>query len=435
MIELEKLYQIFLTYNEIVTDSRKVKKDVLFFALQGTHFDGNTFTADAIKNGAAYAITDDPENASGDQYILVDNVLQTLQQLATYHRRKLGIPIIAITGTNGKTTTKELLKNILIEKFNTYATKGNLNNHIGVPLTLLEMNKTTEWAIVEMGANHPGEIKQLCEITEPTHGIITNIGKAHLEGFGSFEGVVKTKSELYDYLSTNNGTVFYNGDNPILYSKLSEYNNIRKLAYGLSDHFYCNGVLHSYNPFLSVELIEKNHKEIIKTRLIGKYNFENVMAAACVGKYAGYDLKTISKAISDYIPQNNRSQLMEINSNKIIMDFYNANPTSMTAAIENFSDLDSSQLKKKLILGDMFELGNYAEIEHKALIDKIDTLKFTEVYLIGPIFKSVNNNSTYLTFENTEEFKKYLMSHPIKDSFILLKGSRGVKLENICDQL
>jgi UDP-N-acetylmuramoyl-tripeptide--D-alanyl-D-alanine ligase len=430
MTSTTNIYKLFSAFPKISTDSRKIEKDSLFFALKGKNFNGNKFAADSLKKGAAYAIIDEDEYVSSERTILVKNVLDTLTELANLHRKKLNIPILAITGTNGKTTTKELVATILEQKFNVSYTQGNLNNHIGVPLTLLRMTKETQFGVVEMGANHPGEIAELCKIAEPNFGLITNIGKAHLEGFGSFEGVIKTKSELYNYIKEANGIFFYNHDNSLLREIASKYKSAIKFGSENADFV---GELLNSPPFVNIKSNFKKGVLYLNTNLIGNYNFENILAAACIGNHFGVDPIKIQKALKDYYPNNNRSQLIKINKFKIIMDAYNANPTSMQASIKSF--LSTNKTSSCLILGDMMELGEYSEKEHTSILKLLEELSPNDVYLVGSEFLEVATEFKFKTFSNVVHLNKHLESNPIKNGNILIKGSRGIQLEKVLDYL
>jgi len=430
-MQLSNIYSLYRKFPIIVTDSRKIAPNSIFFALKGDSFNGNYFASSAIEKGCEYAIVDEEEYVLDDRFILVDDVLVCLQELARKHRKELGIPILAITGTNGKTTTKELCNAVLQNKFETCATQGNLNNHIGVPLTLLSMNEQTKFGIVEMGANHPKEIHNLCVIAEPNYGIITNVGKAHLEGFGSMEGVKRTKKELYDYLNSTNGTAFVNIENSSLLGLLNK--NQKYIAYGNSEHANSKARFLQADPYLVLELRSEIGKLYIKTKLVGSYNFENVVAAVAIGQYLNIDELEIKKSIENYVPTNNRSQLLKTDKNVLFLDAYNANPTSMKLAIENFAKMP---LKNKiLILGDMLELGIEAEQEHKELLNLLVEKKLDQVYLIGEIFSKVNNVTHYLTFKSTLEFASILGSFDFNDKNILIKGSRGIALEKLIERL
>ena len=412
-----ELYEIFKQNPIITTDSRNCPENSLFFALKGEKFNGNHYAKDTIENGCSYAFVDEKEFADGKKIIYVDNVLETLQKLANLHRKVLNTPIIGITGTNGKTTTKELIAAVLKKKYKTLYTQGNLNNHIGVPLTLLRLNESHEVAIIEMGANHPGEIKTLVEIVEPNYGIITNVGKAHIEGFGSFEGVIKTKCELYDFLEMNRGTVFVNKGNDILFAKTT---NIEKvIEYGNCTEF--SATIESNNPFLVLNW----DNSTIKTNLIGSYNAENIMASVAIGISFNVDKKDVVDAIEGYTPQNNRSQFKETAYNKLIIDAYNANPTSMNAAIDNFNLIEETG--KMVILGDMKELGAISEIEHQKIIDKLENSNIEKVIVVGSEFKKTKSNHT-IKLENINELITYLDNEIIKNNLILIKGSNSMKL-------
>jgi len=426
MTATEEIYRIFKKYPIISTDSRKIEKNCIFFALKGENFNGNKYANAALEKGAAYAIIDESEYLISNKTILVKNVLQTLKDLANLHRRKLGIPVLAITGTNGKTTTKELASAVLSQKYNVSFTEGNLNNHIGVPLTLLKMNADSEFGVVEMGANHQGEIAELCIIAEPDFGIITNIGKAHLEGFGSFEGVIKTKSELYQYITRLNGTIFYNRENPILAELASEIKN--KISYGQENANF-TGKLLSSPPFVHIKANFKKGVLYLNTNLTGDYNFENILAAACIGNYFDVDPLAIQKALKNYFPQNNRSQLINKNGVKIIMDAYNANPTSMQASIKSFMSNISSE--SYLILGDMLELGDYSRQEHIAILELVKNYPSTKVLTVGKNFYGISSDYNYQSFLNVELLCDFLQATPITKGDILIKGSRGIQLEKV----
>lgn len=429
-MNIASLYTIFREYPSITTDSRNIPPQSIFFALKGANFNGNTFAGEALQKGAAYAIIDEPEFAVDDRLILVDDVLTCLQQLARHHRDQLKLPILAITGTNGKTTTKELIAAVLAKKYKVNFTQGNLNNHIGVPLTLLSMNLETEFGVVEMGANHPGEIKTLCEIANPDFGIITNIGKAHLEGFGSFEGVIKTKSEMYDFLRDKGCKCFLNADNPLL---VQQAEGLRQISYGTSTSHFMPGELASTDNYLVVKALFNKGWLYLKSKLVGDYNFENLLAAACVGKYFEVDPLKIQEALAEYIPANNRSQLIRKEKNTIIMDAYNANPTSMMAALTNFSSIKNDN--KCVILGDMLELGEVSEEEHQKIVTYIENQNFSDVFLIGPQFKNTQDRTEKKKFEHVELLSNYLKTQPIENKLVLIKGSRGIHLEKILELL
>lgn len=428
-ISIDELYDIYCKRPLVITDSRKVMPGCLFFALKGENFDGNTFARQAVEKGAAYAVSDD-QGTDAENIIIVEDVLFTLQKLATMHRDHLHIPVIGITGTNGKTTTKELMHNVLSSRYQTHATAGNFNNHIGVPLTILSAPATTEMLIVEMGANHVGEIAKLCRIAKPTHGLITNIGRAHLEGFGGYDGVIKAKSELYNYLLENKGHAFVNGDNPLLMN-LSE--KIERTTYGVSELPDNKGTIAASDPFLVVKVTIGTNEYEIRTNLIGQYNFENVMAAVSIGSYMKVPAEKIVKAIAEYKPGNSRSQALDTGKNTVIADFYNANPSSMKAAIENFGDMKAG--KKMVILGDMFELGNESKAEHKAIVELVEKKQFEKVIFAGPEFMNAATGSRFTCLMNSTEVYEFLSSeHPLGYT-ILLKGSRGSRMENVLPAL
>jgi len=418
-MKIQELYHHFLNSSGVCTDSRKIEKDNIFFALKGDNFNGNLFAEKAIQKGCSHAVIDEKEFQKNEQYILVNDVLKCLQKLSTYHRQQLNCSVIGITGTNGKTTTKELIYAVLNTQYKTNATQGNLNNHIGVPLTLLSTPTETEMLIIEMGANHPGEIAFLSDIAKPNFGIITNIGKAHLEGFGGHEGVVKTKSELYHYIKNNGGKLFVNAKDELLLN-LSE--NIEQTTYSNHSQFL------SANPF--VEFSYKKTK--ISTKLIGAYNYPNLAAACCIGKYFGITMSNCKRAIESYIPTNNRSQTEKSNKgNTLILDAYNANPSSMHVALESLQQMKTAN--KAAILGDMLELGNDSLYEHQEIIELLKQLKLKSIFLVGKEFQKTTNS--FLSFTNTNELKKWLQSNPITDSTILLKGSRAIRLEELKTEL
>ncbi len=425
-MEIEKLHQRFLAHPTICTDTRKITKDCIFFALKGDNFNGNAYAAEALRRGAAYAVVDEGQYAISDNYILVDDALRALQQLATFHRDISTAKVIALTGSNGKTTTKELINAVLSKKYRTIATIGNLNNHIGVPLTLLSITKDTEIAIVEMGANHQKEIESLCKIAGPDFGYITNFGKAHLEGFGGEEGVIKGKSELYDFLMANDRSIFMNADDPVQFEKLGTH--IKKFGFSTDKKEFYKISFVSANPFVKIVVEEQS----ITSQLIGSYNFTNCAAAIVMGKYFTIPLEDIKNAIESYVPKNNRSQILEKNGHPIILDAYNANPTSMSAALENFNGMDA--FPKIAFLGDMFELGKTAAIEHQAIADLAASMHFQEVFIIGGNFSRTESNLK--KFDTFEAFSQHLAKNPIEESStILIKGSRGMALERILDLL
>lgn len=424
---LEELYKIYLKYPKISKDSREITSNCIYFALKGENFNGNKFASNALNSGAKYAVVDEAEFAKNEQYLLVENVLSTLQELAKYHRSQLAIPFIGITGSNGKTTTKELINCVLSKSFKTKATKGNYNNHIGVPLTLLEVTNEDEIAIVEMGANHQGEIEFLSSICQPNFGLITNIGKAHLEGFGGIEGIKKGKSELYRYLEKNGGKVFINHDDHTL-NELSQ--NLSLIKYGQSNNCYCQGELKESQPNILGKWNCQNQTGRIEAQIFGTYNFYNILAAICIGNYFNVPPKKIDEAINEYVPSNNRSQIIKNGSGEIILDAYNANPSSMETALINFSKRNGND--KVLILGDMFELGATSLEEHKHIIEKVKELHFNDSTFVGENFYKYRNDfPQYLFFKNTKDTKEWFLSSSMLDKQILIKGSRGMKLESI----
>lgn len=434
MDTIKGLYDHYLKHPFVSTDTRSLKHGSIFFALKGEKFNANDFAEQALEAGCSLAVIDEKEYKKSDNYILVNDVLETLQELAKYHRLQLKIPVIGITGSNGKTTTKELIAAVLNKKYKTLATHGNLNNHIGVPLTLLSITKEHEMAVIEMGANHIGEIAMLSEIVQPDFGIITNIGKAHLEGFGSPEGVIKAKSELYRYIEKTLGTLFLNKDNSLLNSLAS---TPKIITYGTDENNDCIGKLLNLTPFVELEWKARNEKkynEIIKTQIIGKYNFENILAAICIGNYFKVSAADIRDAIEKYIPSNNRSQIITKGTNTILLDAYNANPTSMQAALENFSELKAEN--KMLILGDMLELGNESKKEHKNIIEELKRRGFTNTILVGKEFTNASKDQNlFLTFNTSDEAAEYLKDKNIQNHSILIKGSRGIKLEKLTELL
>jgi len=425
---LIEIYNIFLKHRAISTDSRQISEGCLFFALKGENFDGNAYAKGAVESGAAYAVIDNAAFDHGNT-LLVDDVLSTLQQLALMHRRRHNIPVLAITGSNGKTTTKELINAVLSQKFNVTATRGNLNNHIGVPLTLLEIEEDTELAIIEMGANHQGEIAQLCTFAEPTHGMITNIGKAHLDGFGGLQGVIKAKSELYTWLRHTGGYVFVNAGNPLLMDLSA---GMKQILYGSDQGVFCRGNAGTTADRLSIQWVAGQEIKTLNTNLVGTYNFENAMAAICIGTFFEVPVDKIQSAISAYMPSNSRSQAMKTTKNSIILDAYNANPTSMQAAISNFVQLAAD--RKMVILGDMLELGSESFDEHLAIVNLVEKSLFEQVILVGPEFKKTVNNR-FPCFSTSAEANEWLQEQKPEGYTILVKGSRGIKMEKVLEVL
>ncbi|HYG02759.1 MAG TPA: UDP-N-acetylmuramoyl-tripeptide--D-alanyl-D-alanine ligase [Chryseosolibacter sp.] len=427
-MQIEALYKLFLESRKISTDTRHITPGSIFFALKGDKFNANEFAADALSKGASYAVIDEERFKDGNRFILVPNVLETLQALAQFHRSQLTIPVIGLTGSNGKTTSKELLNAVLNTKFKTYATKGNLNNHIGVPLTLLSITDDVEVAVIEMGANHLGEIALLSKIANPTHGLITNIGKAHSGTFGGFENIIRGKSELYQHLINNKCVVFINSQNEILANMSKRFES--PIFYPSKGDYY-HATLESADP--NVTVIAENGDRIA-TNLIGGYNFENIAAALCVGKYFGVDASKAHKAVAEYLPGNMRSQVVKKDSNTIILDAYNANPSSMVAAIENIAAMKAD--KKVLILGDMFELEEEAKKEHESIGKLIRERGFTDVYLCGSLFKAALHEIPEAKyFAHKTELVDELKQFPINNALILVKASRGIGLETVVEYL
>ena len=424
-MKTEALYHIYQQHPVIVTDTRKLEKGCIFFALKGDKFNGNSFALTALEQGAAYAVIDEDIDANNLRLLRVDNVLIALQDLAKYHRNQFSIPFIAITGSNGKTTTKELVNAVMSDQYITYCTEGNLNNHIGIPLTILRIKKDAEMAIIEMGANHQKEIEGYCNYTLPTHGIITNCGKAHLEGFGGIEGVLKGKGELYDYLRKNNGTVFAYADYDYLETMYAGIENV--VLYGTEKGNITGQVTH-HQPTVKVEITTGFHKPVtITTALAGDYNLPNILCAVTVGKFFDVPEVKIIDALETYMPDNNRSQWIEWKGNKIIMDSYNANPTSMKAAIENMATLKAEN--KYLLLGAMMELGEYSVAEHAAIVDLLKQYSFNKVVLVGGDFEKVKHSFTY--FPNAAATKDWFLQQDITNALVLIKGSRSIGMEKI----
>ena len=425
-MKIEKLHRLFLKFNGVSTDTRSIAHGALFFALKGENFNGNDFAKKALDFGASYCIIDEQQFQSNTRFILVPNVLKTLQELANFHRKYLNIPIIAITGSNGKTTTKELINSVLARRYKTHATQGNYNNHIGVPLTLLQMDASVDIGIVEMGANHIGEIAKLCQISVPNCGYITNFGKAHLEGFGSAAGVVKGKCELYDYLKSNKGLVFIYGDDKKQVQQIGSYKKAHVFSEKNSSNIQVS--MTSETPFISFEAQECT----MESQLVGVYNFSNAAAAIAMGCFFEVSLENIKKGIESYTPNNNRSQIIQKGSNTIILDAYNANPSSMEVALDNFNSMKSPF--KIVILGDMFELGVHSRSEHQAVIDEVNSLNFSSAYYVGShFFELASDSSKANFFKTTESFRNQLQSLVFKDALILIKGSRGMALETLLD--
>lgn len=434
-MSIHQLYSVFIQAGQAIsTDTRKLEKGSVFFALKGENFNANEFAQKAVENGCVLAVVDEQKYAIDERFMLVDNVLKTLQDLARHHRRQFAIPILAITGSNGKTTHKELIYTVLAKKYRTLATVGNLNNHIGVPLTLLQLRPEHEFAIIEMGANHQGEIDELCRIAEPDFGLITNIGKAHLEGFGGIEGVKKGKSELYRFLKTGSGKAFVNGDDEVLY-QLAFDND--KITYGCKKLYDLIGkdciTAETVSFKYTTRYGDKNWNNLpqINTQIIGGYNFINCLAAVCVANYFKVSDAEIKEALETYVPNMNRSQLVKTQRNTLILDAYNANPNSMKAAIENFAKYRDEN--KLVLLGDMFELGEYSRAEHEAVVRLLEQLGFKDVVLVGAEFSGIQTN--YTKFKSTDECKKFLATKTLSGKTVLIKGSRGMKMETLQELL
>jgi len=431
-VKSEDFYKIYLQYPQICTDSRKVQPGCLYFSLKGDHFDGNFFAADALAKGSAYAIVDDLSVVADHRYILVPDVLGFLQDIASFHRSKLSIPVIGLTGTNGKTTTKELIHSVLKQKYKAVATSGNLNNHIGVPITLLSTDPTTEILIVEMGANHPGEIAFLCNIAKPTIGLITNIGKAHLEGFGSFEGVIQTKNELYTWIKHNEGKLFVNEDDQLLKKLVEDY---PCFTYGTSKLADICGLAANQERYLSIRWKTREPDDFnnIHSHLTGGYNLYNILAAISIGTHFGLSKDQIRSGIESYVPDNMRSQWIQTRDNVLFFDAYNANPSSMALAIDHFASL--SLPHSVAILGDMFELGSHSADEHLKIIQRTDQSGFEKVLFAGQQFYQFAPDFQHLFFENLNNLKDYLVQNQLKGSNVLIKGSRGMQLEQLVGYL
>tara|TARA_B100001741_G_scaffold87902_1_gene71825 strand:- start:6636 stop:7898 length:1263 start_codon:yes stop_codon:yes gene_type:complete len=418
---IQELYNLFKNSSAICTDSRNIISNSIFFALKGESFNGNKFAEEALIKGSKYAIIDEEEYKT-DRCILVEDVKECLQELAKYHRKKLNIPVIGITGTNGKTTTKELIHSVLSSQYHCYATKGNLNNQIGLPLSILEINNKHEIAIIEMGASEIGEIKNLSRIAQPSSGIITNVGMAHLEGFGSFEGVIETKTELYRYIKENKGLLFVNADDEILIDKSK---GIKKITYGINSNSDFKSSIINMFPFLSLQIGNTS----IHSNLIGEFQFYNILATCAIGDFYNINADNLKKSIEAYHPKNNRTEIVETDSNYIILDAYNANPSSMNSIIDSFSKLEKE--RKLCILGEMRELGEYSNEEHSLLVDKMKDLKIESIF-IGQEFLNISSRNTY---KNTQEFLQEIGRFNLKDRTILIKGSRGIKLEHLLKSL
>ena len=425
-MDISKIYELFNKYKSVSIDTRSIKPNDIFFAIKGPNFDGNNFALQAIKTGASYVISDNPDiSKKSDKIIYVENSIKALQKLANYHRRKLNTKIIAITGSNGKTTSKELILNVLKTKYKTTATKGNLNNHLGVPLSLLEINENTEFGIIEMGANHLNEIAQLCKIAEPSFGYITNFGNAHLEGFGSIEGVIKGKSELYNFLKNNKSLIFYNSENIIQTSLINNYKNT--YTFGINSKSNC--IINKSKSENTLNVSYQN--KIIKSTIYGDYNFENICIAIAIGEYFEVDFKNIKKGIESYIPKNNRSQISLKNNNTIILDAYNANPTSMSLALESFKK--TNYKNKMIILGDMFELGKDSNYYHQEITNSLEKINDSTIYIVGEYFCNTKHSDRIRSFSSSKELINNLSKTNVSNYSILIKGSRGMQLEKIIE--
>jgi len=427
-MDIKDIHKLFLLSNDIVIDTRKVKQKSFFVAIKGEKYDANTFAKEAIEKGAIYAIIDNPDYYIDHRTIIVQNSLITLQELAKYHRNYLKLTIIALTGSNGKTTTKELIQAVLSKKYKTKATLGNLNNHIGVPLTILSFNSETEIGIVEMGANHQKEIQFLCEITNPDFGYITNFGKAHLEGFGGVEGVIKGKSEMYDYIRLNDKKVFVNIDDKIQEEKTRDINRITFSTEMEKANVFIKSI--TANPFVNIHF----NNSVIQSHLIGLYNANNINASITIGHYFGVSDEDIKSSIESYIPDNNRSQLLSKNTNEIILDAYNANPSSMIVALENFIQLEKNN--KVIIIGDMFELGNESIEEHKSIVSYLNKEDKITCYFIGKYFYlNKNSKNNHFFYKDFESFVVFLTKNHFSNNTILIKGSRGMALERVLEYI
>lgn len=429
MTSIASLYQHYLNHPVICTDTRNIVAGCLFFALKGENFDANTFTEKALENGAAYAIIDNVAYQTSDRCILVSDVLGTLQELAKHHRSQLNIPVIGLTGSNGKTTTKELINAVLSQKYNTFATKGNLNNHIGVPLSVLSLNKDVEIAVIEMGANHQKEIELLCSICQPTHGLITNVGMAHLDGFGGFEGVKKGKAELYTYLKQHQGTAFIYRDSPHLIEMSATARLDKVVYYGSDDRNTIFGSLLKSDPYIALSWGKETASYQTTANLTGSYNFENILAAICTADFFQVAPDQINKGLSGYVPKNNRSQITKTENNTVICDFYNANPSSMSAALNNINLLSAAQ--KTVIIGDMFELGPESEEQHELIAHQAAELNVNTLVFIGKAFYALKDKFKGHFFANPVDAAKFLKVNPVKNNLTLLKGSRGMALEQL----
>jgi len=425
-MQIESLYQNFLSSTGVTTDTRSITEGNIFFALKGDKFNANQFAPEAIAKGAKLVVIDELTDLSwkekyGEKLFLTNDALKTLQDLAAYHRNRLKCPVIAITGSNGKTTTKELIAAVLSKKYKTYATKGNLNNHIGIPLTLLSVKNDVEFAVIEMGANHQGEIASYCEYVRPDYGLITNVGMAHTEGFGGFEGVVKGKTELYRYIGVHGGKIFVSADDELLLSKIPDKTSC--ITYGAKGLY--RGAISGTGEMLSVSVDGTS----IQTNLVGDYNFENVMSAICIGRFFDVDLRLIKEAMEEYVPTNNRSQKIALGSNTLILDAYNANPSSMQEALKNFAKIDAAN--KVVILGEMMELGAYSKTEHEKIAGIVNNMVLNERIFVGEGFHFLENEPGINWFAKTDDLKAWFKNRQFENTYLLIKGSRKNELEKI----
>lgn len=427
MSQIESLYKHYLINPTVSTDTRTISTGCIFFALKGPTFNGNTFAGQALELGASLVVVDEKDYKINDRCILVDDCLKTLQLLAQHHRSKCDFPFLAITGSNGKTTTKELIRNVLAKKFNVHATKGNLNNHIGVPLTILSMPVNTNFAVIEMGANHQKEIEMLCNIALPDYGLITNVGKAHLEGFGGFEGVKKGKGEMYAHLHGQGRIAFVNTDNEHLNKMVAEYRPEKVVSYGTNSNSYCTGELISAEPTINLNWKCESSFGEIQTQMIGAYNFENILSAICIGSYFRVKPEDINEAIAAYVPDNSRSQIIQKGTNTIVLDAYNANPSSMEAALRNFEKMPSDS--KVICIGDMAELGEESAAEHKRIIEQLKKMNYKLLILVGKNFGVYANEIKCMHYENSSLAADYFKKNLPENSLILIKGSRSSKME------
>jgi len=433
MITTEELYQFYLKNPSVSTDTRNIGHGTIFFALKGDNFDANKFAQQAIDNGAAFAVVDNAQYATGKQFLLVNDSLTALQDLARHHRKQLSIPVVGLTGSNGKTTSKELINAVLAEKFKTFATHGNLNNHIGVPLSILAIKADVQIAVIEMGANHQKEIELLCSIAQPTHGIITNVGMAHLDGFGGFEGVKKGKAELYTFLKDTDGYTFVNRDSDHLMEMTAAAKLNKVIYYGSDRGNAVQGSLQKSDPYIEINWTNHAQSSTAETNLTGSYNFENVLAAICIGDFFDMSPEAINTGLQNYHPNNNRSQLNQTANNTVICDFYNANPSSMAAALNNIETLSAEY--KTAILGDMFELGSESAEQHERIAKQAEKSGLSEIIFIGKYFYALKDQIEALFFETPAQAAAHLQQNPIKNHLVLLKGSRGMKLENLLQYL